>query len=383
MIVFEVAALPYLIGAVDVNDIIRQQPPAIAEFLRNICGVFRYEFFSAKNNPAGHTTSATVKLVVVGATFLPELLYVACEGGVDASLDDDADLVDPEAAVDDEDEGDEQEDTVVDNDEGAQILQEEAQAQAKERVAEEHAAREAAEAAAFAAAAAAAAAAEAEAAAVRLVETEEHAAVRMQCLARGASSRSRVLKLRQQAQALRTPPPTEPEADVPEEAPLPPEPVQPVQPTQSDPPAGATPSPEKKRPKRPPPKQPTQSVPQLLDLKADLVINGTEVNIQGRFGADGLELQATEGQEQLQSRLVLSAEVVSAAMQRLFGDDITFSGILGAESTVTDGGDAEAVMANNTAQFAIFSAVCGGLDLFLSRKNGIITIKYKLPVLDV
>jgi hypothetical protein len=322
----------------------------------------------------------------VGATFLPEQLYLPCESGLDGSRHADDDQVDLGGDEEDEVEEDEVEEEEVEEgegeggdqvseavggavaggDEGAHghtLREEEAQALAR-REAEE---LEAAEAAAAAAAAA------------QLEEQQQQAAVRVQCLARGTSSRSRVLRLRQlaqeqaqaQAQAARVPPPIEEEDALPDEAPLPPEPSRPV----------LVPSPDK-RPKRPPPKKPTQPAQPLQDLKVDLVINGTEVAVQGQFVADGLVLHATEAQEQLQTRLVLSEADVGAAMRQVLGDEATFRGILGAESAGTEGAHVDAIMANNNAQFTLFVAVCDALDLFLSRKNGVMTLKYRPPVFE-
>lgn len=361
--VFEVATLPYLIGPVDLSDLIKQPPTAIAEFLRNLCGVFRYELFSTRH-PAGQSASAAAKLVVVGATFLPEQLYAPYEGGLESSHDDDVDLEDIGACAVDETDGvengeeDEQAEQTAETVSGGQIAQE--QAQVRQREVEEQAAREVE---------------------VRLQEEQQHAAVRMQCLARGASSRSRVRELRelrQQALAVRVPPPVQEEIEVPEEAPLPPKPVQPD--LSADQPAVTAPSPEKKRPMRSPPKKPTQALP-LEDLTVDLVIHGTAVTVQGQFVAEGLMLHVSERQEQLQTKLVLSQDDVTVVIKRVLGDEATFDGLLGVGFTDTVAANVDVTVTNNNAKVVVFTAICESLDLFLSRTNGIMTIKYKPTVL--
>ena len=85
MMIFEVSTLPYLIGPIDINVLLTQPSKSIADFLRNLCGVFRYEFFSpsAMNHQQHQRVDETVvKLVVVGATSLPEYMYNPCANGI-------------------------------------------------------------------------------------------------------------------------------------------------------------------------------------------------------------------------------------------------------------------------------------------------------------
>eukprot|EP00596_Hydrurales_sp_CCMP1899_P010837 CAMPEP_0119047688 /NCGR_PEP_ID=MMETSP1177-20130426/54448_1 /TAXON_ID=2985 /ORGANISM="Ochromonas sp, Strain CCMP1899" /LENGTH=147 /DNA_ID=CAMNT_0007022547 /DNA_START=401 /DNA_END=844 /DNA_ORIENTATION=- len=62
---FEVSSFTYLIGPTDIEGLLKQSSKEVSLFLKRVCGVFRYE----------HTTLG-LKLVVVGATLLPEHLYI-------------------------------------------------------------------------------------------------------------------------------------------------------------------------------------------------------------------------------------------------------------------------------------------------------------------
>ena len=121
MMIFEVSTLPYLIGPIDINVLLTQTPKSIADFLRNLCGVFRYEFFSPSATSHHHqqqkqqqgVDTPVVKLVVVGATSLPEHSYNPCAHGIPSlhqEQDDDLDLtalgVTDIAGIDDLDEVD-------------------------------------------------------------------------------------------------------------------------------------------------------------------------------------------------------------------------------------------------------------------------------------
>jgi hypothetical protein len=68
LIVFETEAIPYLIGSTDVNEKLAEGPKGAFSLLRSLCGVLRYEY-----------TTHGVKAVVIGASALPEYLYIPGE----------------------------------------------------------------------------------------------------------------------------------------------------------------------------------------------------------------------------------------------------------------------------------------------------------------
>ena len=301
-----------------------QKQDVLNDFVRSLCGVLRYEYFDAD----------AVKIVVVGATTLPEALYRPRAEPVEEEEDAPVpEVIPPVVPAPLDDDGDAERD-----------------------------------------AAAAAAAA---------TMAADKAATCVQTLARGVSSRSRVRLLREQAQAQQVPPkvPTEPHEDGDSNATAPVE----------DPAPAPDPLPE-------PPPAPAHDT---TALEVDTAIKGTELHISGEFipdsmygdGAKNLSLQltATDVQEGLRTTVSVGASHVLLVARKLYGENEEFKGLVVTptptlDATADAGGGGEwaqfgahfpaALAADAALQRLIFHAVCDKLDLFLSRKNNVMTVKY-------
>jgi hypothetical protein len=139
-----------------------------------------------------------------------------------------------------------------------------------------------------------------------------------------------------------------------------------------------------------------------LPLEVDKVIKGTELRIVGDFipdsmygdGAKNLSLQLTAAdvQDGLRTTATVGASHVLLAARKLYGESEEFKSLVVAPQSapVSDpvddstGGEwaqfssnlPAALAADAALQRLVFLAVCDNLDLFLSRKNNVMTVKY-------
>jgi hypothetical protein len=101
MIVLEVGTLPYLIGAVNVDEALAEGPTTVSSLLKSISKVLRYE-----------RTKGGIKVIVVGVSLQPEEEFKAC-------IDPDEMLNSRVASVD----FDDHDDDVNDDDDASETLQ--------------------------------------------------------------------------------------------------------------------------------------------------------------------------------------------------------------------------------------------------------------------
>ena len=212
---------------------------------------------------------------------------------------------------------------------------------------------------------------------------EAAAALRVQSLARGVSSRTRVNLLRNLQQAV----------DIEQQLTV----VEIVEVPEVIPPVVEAPapvavamvtevmeSPSKKSPSRrrvPPRGPPTQPPALEVELRIVKMINGTELDITGTFVIENshgsssqivCQLIARDIQDNFEATLLINATDVATISRSVLGnDDLQLESILLPSPEPSD------AITNHQIRVAIFHRLCDGLECFISRKNKIMSIKYQ------
>ena len=216
---------------------------------------------------------------------------------------------------------------------------------------------------------------------------EAAAALRVQSLARGVSSRARVKLLRNLQQAVDI---EQQLTDVEKEVVVEPEVMPPV--VEAPAPASSVvvtdemQSPTKQSPSRrrlPPREPPKQSPAHDVELRIVKTVNGTELDIVGTFVIENsttdsssqvvCQLVARDLQDNFESSLLINTADITSIAQVVLGNEEPHL-----ETMLLPSTEPSNTMTNHQIQLDVFHRVCDGLECFISRKNKIMSIKYHI-----